>query len=204
MRTGPLNPKRLVTIGWKVRVFYAEDQSRIRREFAYLSRYPAHERGEALTADSTKLDVLRRILAEGHGDRRSFLLRALGLGISIPAAYAVLGLIVGNGRAEAACPADADLEALDRQLAAHPAGKVVAPGEAAIGDDTPGGVEARIERLRRRYAGERHALRDRPPGSSRPPDLRLSQDEWGNWNNWENWNNWDNWQDWNNWGNGGD
>jgi hypothetical protein len=162
------------------------------------------KRGEALSADSTKLDVLRRMLADGHCDRRSFLLRALGLGISIPAAYAVLGLIGGNGRAEAARPADADLEALDRQLATHPAGKVVAPGEVAIGDDTPGGVEARIERLRHRYAGEQHALRDTPPGRSRTPDMQVSQDEWGNWNNWENWNNWDNWQDWNNWGNGGD
>lgn len=157
-----------------------------------------------MTANSTRLDVLRRMLAEGHGDRRSFLLRALGLGVSIPVAYAAFGLIGDNSRAEAARPADADLEALDRELAAHPSGKVVAPREAATGDDAPGDVEARIEGLRDRYAGEREALRDTPSGSPRPPDLQLGQDEWSNWNNWENWNNWDNWQDWNNWGNGGD
>jgi hypothetical protein len=158
------------------------------------------------------LDVLRGIFAESRGDRRSFLLRVLGLGISIPAAYAALGLLGNDDDAVAA--RKAELETLERKLAAHPGGKVVAPeagpGDAAdaSGADEPG-VAPRIERLRRRYAAEREApspgqLSGRlSSGKARPAGPQLSQEDWGNWNNWENWNNWDNWQNWDNWGNGG-
>ena len=154
------------------------------------------------------LDILRGVLAESRGDRRSFLLRALALGISIPTANAALGLLARDDEAIAARPGKAELEALERQLAAHPGGKVVAPEEAAGEDES--GVRLRIEQLRRRYAAEREApsparlSKQLPPGKARPAEPQLSQEDWGNWNNWENWNNWDNWQNWDNWGNGGD
>lgn len=164
------------------------------------------QQGAALTVDSTKPEALRRILVDSHGDRRSFLLRALSLGISIPAAYAAIGLTGGSDRAEAAMPTSADLDALDRRLAAYPSGKVVAPKEPSGDSSISGGVKARVEGLRQTYAKERQAATSgsAPTESSRRPDMQLSQDEWNNWNNWDNWNNWENWQDWNNWGNGGD
>lgn len=148
--------------------------------------------------DSGKLDNLRHILAEGRLDRRGFLRRSLELGVSIAVAYELLGAATIRPAA-AATVADQNLEALDRQLSARTAGKVVAP-QYTEGHE---GVETRIERLRRKYAGDGLA------GASGKDNggLRIAQDDWNNWDNWNDWNNWQdwsNWQDWNNWGNGGD
>jgi hypothetical protein len=133
--------------------------------------------------DPRKLDELRKALAEGSIGRRGFLRRALTLGVSVAAAYALLGA-AADGCA-AAVQTRANLDALDQQLQDQPSCKVVAPQQNAGAEASPGDVKTRIERLRARYAEERS-------GASRPPRTQLA-DDWDNWNNWENWNNWDNW-----------
>ncbi len=136
-----------------------------------------------LTTIRGKLDELRKALAEGSIGRRGFLRRALTLGVSVAAAYALLGAAAGG--CAAAVQTRANLDALDQQLQGQPSGKVVAPQQDAAAEASGGDVKTRIERLRARYAEERS-------GASRPPRTQLA-DDWDNWNNWENWNNWDNW-----------
>ena len=162
-----------------------------------------------MTRDSSHgLDKLRGLLGTPRVDRRAFVLRALELGVSAAAAYALLGEM-GRGDASAALPS-ADPAALDRELASHPTGKVLSPQEAEPDEAQPGTVQERVERLRRNYAADRPAdgAPQSTPADRPPPRTQEAQEDWGNWNNWDNWdnwsnwNNWDNWSNWDNWGNG--
>ena len=153
-----------------------------------------------MTGDGSRgLDELRDLLGERSLNRRAFILRALDLGLSVAAAYALLG---EAAPAKAAVTPSSDLAALDQQLAGHPSGKVVSPQ-----DEPAAGVRERIERLRERYAGDQPGADPKAdsapsatPDDSRPLRSQLAQD-WDNWNNWSNWDNWDNWSNWDNWNN---
>jgi len=158
--------------------------------------------GATVTRDNSHgLAKLRGLLRTPRVDRRAFVLRALELGVSAAAAYTLLGEIVRDNAA-ASLPS-ADTGALDRELAAHPTGKVLSPQEAGQDEADPGTVQERIERLRQSYGADRPADGGSrsAPGDRPPPRTQLAQEDWGNWNNWDNWQNWDNWNNWDNWSN---